>query len=223
MIQDNEFILSLIRHGESEVNATPDIMGQTAYVKLTEKGKEQARLLNQRFLKRGERFDFVYSSSYDRALETAKLACANINQDIVVVPDIREYDAGDWTGASRSATITAAVKAKMNYMNQAFLPPNGESFTMVERRASAWVENEILYNPKMIELANYRKANELPMLNIGCFSHGMTIKCLLQYVTGFDRGFTWKVQIDNTSVTRLYFGPEGWRLLNVNDCFHLEV
>jgi broad specificity phosphatase PhoE len=222
MIQDNEFILSLIRHGESEVNATPDIMGQTAHVKLTEKGKEQARRLGLRLLKRGERFDYVYASSYDRALETARLACDN-NQEIIVVPDIREYDAGDWTGASRSSTMTDAVKAKMNYMNQAFLPPNGESFTMVERRASAWVENEILYNPKMIEQANYRKVNKLPMLNIGCFSHGMTIKCLLQYVTGFDRGFTWKVQIDNTSVTRLYFGPEGWRLLNVNDCFHLEV
>ena len=50
----------------------------------------------------------------------------------------------------------------------------------------------------------------------------MTIKCLLHYVMGFDQSFTWKLDIQNTSMSKLYFGPEGWRLLGINDHAHLE-
>lgn len=222
MIEDIEFTLSLIRHGESEVNATPDVLGQRHDTKLTKRGEEQAKKLGLRLFKRKEKFDYVYSSTYHRALNTAILASPK-DQKIILVPDIREYDAGDWTGNSRSATMTDLVKLKMNYLNQTFLPPNGESFNMVERRASAWLDKEILYNPEMIAHSQKKKTQGEPPLNIACFSHGMTIKCLLHYIVGFDKSFAWKIQIDNTSVTRLSFSQEGWRLLNINDCFHLEV
>lgn len=223
MINENEFNLSLIRHGESEINATPDIIGQTFDAQLTEKGKVQAQKLCTRLLKKNEKFDYIYSSPYDRALNTAQLAIPNDSQKIILSPEIREYNAGDWTGTSRALNITLAIKTKMNYLNQAFLPPNGESFAMVERRAATWLENEILYNPKMIEESNRRKKSDEAPLNLVCFTHGGTIKCLLHYVVGFDRNFLWKIKIDNTSITRLSFGEEGWRLIGINDCFHLEA
>lgn len=223
MIENIDFNLSLIRHGESEINATPNIIGQTFDTKLTEKGKEQAQKLYSRLIKRKETFDYVYSSPYHRALDTAVLANPIKNQKIILAPEIREYNAGDWIGTNRTDTITNSIKIKMNNLNQTFLPPNGESFAMVERRAAAWLEDEILYNPKMIAESNRRKKyGELP-LNFGCFTHGGTIKCLLHYIIGFDKSFLWKIKIDNTSITKLSFSQEGWRLLNINDYFHLEA
>ena len=72
MLEYNEFYLHLIRHGQSEINAMPDMVGQKADSRLTDKGKNQAALLGKRLAK--EKIDHVYSSDYIRAAETCKIA-----------------------------------------------------------------------------------------------------------------------------------------------------
>ena len=215
MIKDTAFTLSLIRHGQSEVNAIPDLMGQTADVPLTEKGKDQATRLRIRFLRTKEKFNYIYSSPYLRAYDTALLSIPDPRQTITLAPPLREYDAGDWLFGSRLKLITPQIKAKMDALNHTFLPPNGESVSMVERRASKWLEDEILYRQD----APYQGEP----VNIACFSHGLTIKALLHSIIGFDKSFTWKIKIDNTSITKLSFDTQaGWKLLCINDCGHLE-
>ena len=218
MLDDNEFYLTLIRHGESVTNTKPDLMGQEADIPLSGKGYKQAELLRERLSK--ETLDYVYSSPYKRALDTACIAVAPPSK-IMLAPDLREYDAGDWTGASRKATLTPEVKLKMKVMEQAFLPPGGESMHQVERRAAKWLEDNIMYNKKFAEYATNRRNTGCAPLNIFCFSHGICIKSLLHYVMGFSQSFTWKISIDNTSLTKLYFGQDGWHLISVNDCSHL--
>lgn len=222
MLDNNEFYLTLVRHGQSTTNENPDLMGQEGDTPLSENGRNQAAKLGVRLAKYEKNIDLVYSSHYTRAYDTAKLALLNVpHTGIKLAADLREYSAGDWTHASRSETITLPVQARMGLMAHGFLPPNGESLHQVERRAGAWVENNILYNKEIIENAKaLRSRGEAPQ-NIFCFSHGMTIKCLLHYVMGFDQNFTWKVTIDNTSMSKLYFGKDGWRLLSINDCAHL--
>lgn len=220
MLQYNEFKISLIRHGESEVNVNPDLMGQLSTVALTDKGRGQAKLLHDRFQKYGEKFDLIWSSPYTRAIDTAKIAIGS-DHGIHLADELREYDAGDWTGASRSTTLNEKIRLQMNYLNHAFQPPKGESLNQVERRAASWLEENILYNSNIISYAENRKNNCIKPLNIAIFSHGMTIKCLLHYIMGFDRTFTWKISIDNTSVTKLSFGKEGWKIHCINDCSHL--
>lgn len=210
MIENLEFNLYLIRHGESEVNTRPDEMGQLPNSKLTELGDKQAILLSKSL--KDVSFDYIFSSPYDRALNTAKYTAANNESKIILVNELREYDAGAWIGASRQATMTDSIKLSMGYLNNTFKPPEGESLNQVERRASQWLEDNILYN----------KSFRNKKLNIALFSHGMTIKCLLHYIMGFDRNFTWKISIDNTSITKLNFCKEGWKLLCVNDCSHLR-
>lgn len=220
MISYNEFKISLIRHGQSETNADPDRMGQLASTPLTKLGCYQAGLLGEKFKKEKEKFDFIWASPFFRAYDTAKIAMGGTDL-IVQADDLREYSAGDWIDASRSKTINEAVKNRMAAMEHGFLPPNGESLHQVERRASAWLEENILYNRDIKAEAKIRKDDDKPIINIALFTHGMTIKCLLHYIMGFDRNFTWKVQIDNTSVTKVSFGKDGWRLLSINDCSHL--
>ena len=219
MIEHNSFYLYLIRHGQSEVNIQPDMVGQSGESRLTDKGKDQAALLGERlFRKEKLSADYVFSSDYRRAAETCSIATSF--HPIVVAPsyhaELREYSAGDWTGGSRKEIYNTLTLLRMAAMNNGFLPPNGESMHQVERRASRWLEDTVLYNEEFI-----RKAALGDKPNVFVFSHGMTIKCLLHYIMGFDQSFTWKVTLENTSISKLYFGAEGWRLLSINDHAHL--
>jgi broad specificity phosphatase PhoE len=224
MLEDNEFYLYLIRHGQSEVNIIPDMVGQVGDSRLTEKGRNQANLLGERlFWKEKLEANYVFSSDYTRAADTCKIALGH--HPLVIVPslhsELREYSAGDWTQSSRTETYTAPVVLRMAAMTNAFLPPNGESMHMVERRASQWLEDHILYNKDMIKETSDRKAAGLKPMNLMVFSHGMTIKCILHYIMGFDQSFTWKLTLENTSICKLRFNVEGWRLLTINDHAHL--
>lgn len=213
MLNDHSFRLYLIRHGESEFNVQPDLMGQTPDIPLTIHGVAQAKKLQKKFARIGFKPDFIYSSHYERALNTAKIVFPNA--DIILAPELREYDAGDWTHGKRSELITPDVIMKMNNLTQSFQPPNGESTNQVERRASKWLEENILYNKEMMDFS--RENGEVKIV---CFSHGLTIKSLLHYVMGFDKSFTWKIEIDNTSISTFSFGKVGWRLHGINDCSH---
>lgn len=204
----------LIRHGQSEVNARPDEIGQSPDVPLTKLGREQSFKLNSRLRKENIYFDRVYSSPYLRALDTAKIVCGEYCSSIDIVPDLREYSAGDWTGKSRSEILTIEKKLAIANFGNSFLFPNGDSMNRVERRVSQWLEDSILYND------DFKK---LKSVNIGIFSHGMTIKCLLHYVLGFNPSILWKISIENTSVTNLIFDKDGWRVVTVNDHYHLKL
>lgn len=220
MLTYPEFDLLLVRHGQSTTNANPDLMGQLGTVPLSELGVKQAQALQKRL--ENADFDYVYSSHYDRALETANIALPFYKK--IIVPELREYNAGGWTGASRSEALNDQVRLNMNYFGACFRPPGeeGESLNMVQRRVTEWLDKEILYNEKLLKFSNVLKDKNKTKPQIIFFTHGMVIKCLLQYVMGFERSFMWKVQIDNTSVTRLAFGREGWRVNSVNDCSHLK-
>lgn len=221
MLESHEFDIYFIRHGQSAINVLPDQLGQQADTPLTDRGKRQAQLLQSRFHKNFERMDYAFSSDYVRALDTAKIVMADDSDRIVVATELREYSAGDWTGKSRTATHTPDVLFKMGTLNNAFLPPGGESMHQVERRASTWLENAILYNDAIRAEADTRRQHKLPKMKIGVFSHGMTIKCLLHYIMGFDQSFLWKLTLENTSITKLVFREDGWRLITINDHAHL--
>ena len=221
MLDYNEFYLYLIRHGQSEVNIQPDMVGQPGDTPLTTKGREQAHLLGERLAYKDKvDFNHIYSSDYIRAYDTAKIATGN-NQIIQLAPELREYSAGDWTGGSRKELYNLPTLMRMGTMGSAFLPPNGESMHMVERRASQWLEDTILYNKLVQEEAVRRKNQKLTPQNFFVFSHGMTIRCLLHNIMGFDQNFIWRLTLDNTSISKLYFNERGWKLLCINDAAHL--
>jgi len=216
MLNDMNFSLYLIRHGQSDGNTDPDKMGQAADTRLTKLGVQQAHQLHDRLEKECPHFYKAYSSTYLRAKDTARFALGP-KCIISYHEELREYEAGDWSNCSRKEKITEDIKKQMSAQNMSFQPPNGESLTQVERRASKWLEDEILYNKEIVNLCKGGNS-----INILCFSHGMTIKTLLHYIIGFDKNFAWKINIDNTSVTKLTFGKDGWFLNYLNDCSHLK-
>lgn len=224
MLEYNEFYLTLVRHGQSTTNQNPDLLGQEWNTPLSDNGRHQAELLNKRLVKEKVNIDYVWSSTYTRAIDTANISLMNVpHATLNKTSELREYDAGDWTGMSRIETLTLPIKTKMGALGHGFLPPNGESLHKVERRASLWLEDNIIYNGDVCANAKaLRNCGERP-LNIFLFSHGMTIKTILHYIMGFDQNFTWRIDIKNTSLTKLYFGQDGWKLLSINDCAHLTL
>ncbi len=202
----------LIRHGESERNVKPDLIGQSPDEELTYWGKEQAKLLGH-FLLRGcpETFDRVYASPYKRAWDTAQIACANFDDEffhITPVEALREYSAGDSIDKSRKEVFSGEVLSEMNNLGMNFKFPNGESLYEVEGRVSTWVNSILKFETKTPQ-------------NILVFSHGMAIKCLLHYIMQFDQKLTWRVNLNNTSITKVRFKDGVWFIEAINSYPHL--
>lgn len=73
--------LYLIRHGESEMNLDERrglVGGRCSSSPLTQKGSEEARKLGSYLGRRGKKFDYVFSSTAVRALNTAKLSLSEM-------------------------------------------------------------------------------------------------------------------------------------------------
>jgi alpha-ribazole phosphatase len=212
----------LIRHGESEGNIVPDIIGQNYDVKLTEKGVSQANFLGHRFRNNGIVPDLVCSSTYLRAKTTAKIfgkivGYGDLEESGLILTDsLVEYNPGDWKGKKRSEIYEDVQKLKdITYKHMGFLFPNGESYHQVERRASAWLEETIIYDKEILAMADKKE------VHIAVFSHGQTIKCLLHYILGFDASFLWKIRIGNTSISHVVYNDKGFFLNSINDMAHL--
>ena len=94
------------------------------------------------------------------------------------------------------------------------MPPGGESQRMVERRAAAWIEDEILYNPAILKA-------RMP-LHIAVVTHGIVLKCLFHHIMGFDDRLIWRIRLDNCSLSRFLFKKEGWFPICINDSYHLH-
>jgi broad specificity phosphatase PhoE len=209
----NNIKLYLIRHGESNRNLQPDMVGQSADEKLSKRGETQAKLLGRHFNTKGITFDKVFYSPYKRAHDTWKIAQSHFDNpdEFGVVHEFREYSAGDMIDKSRTELYSnIELMRSMNTLGMLFKFPNGESLYEVQQRAVTWLM-DIALNP------NLRKDNE----SVALFTHGMVIKTILQYFMQFDQKMTWRINIDNTSVTKLTFKDNVWFINYINNIEHL--
>jgi broad specificity phosphatase PhoE len=87
--------LLLVRHGETDWNAEGKLQGHTDRP-LNDYGRRQAQALADRLA--GERIDAVYASDLSRARETAEIVGAKLGLPVVVDPDLREKNWGNWEG-----------------------------------------------------------------------------------------------------------------------------
>ena len=87
--------LLLVRHGETDWNASGRLQGHTDRP-LNEYGRRQARELAERLA--GDGISFVYASDLARARETAEIIAARLGLEVAVDPDLREKNWGNWEG-----------------------------------------------------------------------------------------------------------------------------
>ena len=87
--------LLLVRHGETDWNAEGKLQGHTDRP-LNDYGRRQAQALADRLA--GESIDALYASDLSRARETAEILGAKLDLAVVVDPDLREKNWGNWEG-----------------------------------------------------------------------------------------------------------------------------
>ena len=213
---DVEFNLYFIRHGESESNVTPGVAaGKNFDAPMTERGHRQALALGERFKREGVEFERIYSSSLVRAVQTTEgmlkgMGLAGIPFE--KVEHIIERQVPAWRGRLAAEVITPDVLLMSAEKGKWFQPADGESFRTVERRASNWLEDELLFNPEWSTLPGIHR--------IAIIAHGHTLQCLFHYIMNFDQRFIDRVRTDNTSISRFRFGRDGWRVISINDASH---
>ena len=96
--------ICIIRHGETDWNVEKRIQGHTD-VPLNEVGRAQA--LAMAFNAAHQRFDAIYSSDLARTLETARALAQREDQEVKLLPQLRERHYGVFQG------ITAAQGAEL--------------------------------------------------------------------------------------------------------------
>lgn len=209
--------LYLFRHAETENNVNKDkVAGQTNSAPLSQRGHEQAKLLGARLKKEKIIFDQVYSSTAIRAKKTAEIVCEIINfpiNKIITSDDLLEISQGDWEGKKRAEVYTPEILAKIKKETWNFKAPNGESQKELEERAYNWIEKNLL-----------KELNK--NLTVAIFGHGLTTKCLLRKIMSSDPKLTYKISIDNCSITQFKYSSlgqhQGWSMIKVNDNSHLQ-
>ena len=87
--------LILVRHGETDWNRDGRFQGH-ADPPLNERGRRQAHALAEQFAR--EPIEAVYASDLVRAHETATIIAERLGLDVVVDPELRERDVGEWSG-----------------------------------------------------------------------------------------------------------------------------
>jgi 2,3-bisphosphoglycerate-dependent phosphoglycerate mutase len=208
--------LYLIRHGEAVANVEPIIGGMRGDVGLTELGRKQAELLEQRLRAEQLRADQLYVSTLPRALETGEYVARALELPIQRDDDLQELRPGEADGLSVDKWQERYADPDSPLLIHPFRPfsPGGESWAGFLVRAGG-------------ALARLVASHEDETVVAVC--HGGVLEA--SFYLAFGLGGTGnRVAFAplNTSIThwRHRRGPHGhseWTLVTFNDAGHLAV
>lgn len=201
--------LYLIRHGETEWNATSKVQGTTD-IRLNDKGRMQAEQVAKRLA--SENISVLYTSSLLRAKETAEKISKELNIEPKELHEFREICLGPWQGL----TID---EIKENYSDHfkiyrekpsEFSMPGAETFIQVAERFCNAINGIVAENKGK---------------NIVVVSHGAAIKAAVISILGIDIDHYNKFRTDNASISILQFSDKyngGVVVHSLNDTCHLQ-
>ena len=160
----------LVRHGATELTAEDRFAGAID-VKLSDEGREQARLLGKRLAK--DPIHVAYASPMVRTMDTAALIVAPHGIPVTPVDGLREIAHGRWERKTRAEVEKEFPEEYARYETDpfSFAPTEGESGQQVTARAL----------PALLKIVE-----EHPDERILIVSHKATIRLLLSSLLGFD-------------------------------------
>jgi len=160
----------LVRHGATELTAEDRFAGAID-VKLSDEGREQARLLGKRLA--SDPLDVAFASPMTRTMDTAALIAAPHGLEVTPVDGLREIAHGRWERKTRAEVEKEFPEEYARYETDpySFAPTEGESGLQVTARAL----------PALLKIVE-----EHPDQRILVVSHKATIRLLLSSLIGFD-------------------------------------
>ena len=157
----------MIRHGETEWNATKRAQGQ-ADVPLNDVGRRQAREAAARL--DGVTLGAVYASDLSRAIDTAEPIARARDLEVITDPAFREIDQGEWEGLALDE-IRSRWPDLWGPARHFVQRPGGESPEQVQKRALEGVARVIERHPQTA---------------VAIVSHGGTIRWIAAEALGYD-------------------------------------
>lgn len=148
----------LVRHGQSEWNASHRLQGQ-ADIALSEQGRKQAVQLRPVIERIGP--CRTVSSDLARVRDTAELIGGT---NIVLNRQLREMDVGEWTGQSIATIIARDRDSYLGWRAGTITPPKGEGWQTFADRVCRVIEEEA----------------KVPCENLLVVCHGGVIRAILQ-------------------------------------------
>ncbi|WP_028479632.1 histidine phosphatase family protein [Nocardia sp. CNY236] len=125
--------LILLRHGQTEWNATDRMQGQID-TDLTELGRRQAKEVARELVSRN--VIAIVSSDLRRAWYTATTLADHTGHAVVADSRLRETNLGDWEGSTHLEVDADYPGARMAWrLDASYVPPNGESKLEVGARS----------------------------------------------------------------------------------------
>lgn len=174
-----------IRHGETDWNILGKYQGQTDIL-LTEKGREQGRLLAKHFP--FDKLDAIYSSDLTRAVETASFVAEKFNLKVTLDKAFREMNFGDWEGLTYEEIVLKYPEGMKHFLTRPDIlqVPNGEDFPLLQERAVK----------RLYELIKIHD-NE----TIAITAHGGVLRCMLADALEMPLKNIWRIRQNNTAVS----------------------
>jgi probable phosphoglycerate mutase len=198
----------LVRHGETEWNATGKFQGSKD-ISLSQEGLMQAKFLKERL---HSKYDCIYTSPLIRAKQTAELICENTPMVPIIEIDLREINFGAWEGLTLHQISTQYVSEfnswKTDEMNGYLV---GGDLSL--KNASIRAKNAIL-----------RIAKECIGKKVIIIAHGGIIKAGLIGILDWKMNKYHEISLGNTAVSKLIFDEAlNATLVTLNDTSHLPA
>lgn len=200
--------LLLVRHGQTGWNLKQRFQGQSG-IPLNAAGRKQAQALAKRLA--AESFDAVYSSSLQRAAETANiiLRMSDRSPGLHLDPRLREVNFGDWEGLTYDEIKAKHPKALAAWEADIFknAPPHGETLEELAVRIQS-------------ALGELRAKHEGQKIMI--VAHGGALQTLICLALKLPPTMYWQFHLSTASISELAFYPAGAILNLLNDTSHLR-
>ena len=197
----------LIRHGETEWNKLGKFQGCTD-IALAEEGIKQAELLKIRL--KGN-FDYIYTSPLSRAFETANILASITDKEVIVAPEIREINFGEWEGLTIheiAENYLEVFKAWRTDKTESYICGGDSSINNAANRAKNCI----------LDIVKKHKGKKIVIV-----AHGGIIKAGLIGLFGWDMTMYHKMALGNTCISKLTFAEDLMpALITLNDTNHLS-
>lgn len=128
----------LYRHGETDLNVEGITMGQLSslHTKFTQNGLNQIKEIKNKIIVNG--VEAIYSSDYERTLETAEMANENLNLPLVISSQLRGLNMGKYQGLPMEVLLNSN-EAKASFTDHSLKFLNGESINDLNSRVINYI------------------------------------------------------------------------------------
>ena len=185
----------LIRHASCD-GLGQTLWGRTPGIRLNEEGRLQVRQLAEKC--EGLRFDAVYSSPLERALETAEAMKLEVTKNDA----LNEIDFGEWSGKTFEELARDERWRHFNQRRSTASIPGGETFLDVQNRVVKEID---------------RLAREHNEGRVAIVSHADVIRAALAYYAATPIDMIDRFEISPCSVSVVAIDDQNVTLLTINN------